>query len=464
MPGMGLREGLGLPGRRPVVLATVLSFFLCLAAMAPAAAVVEERVGERVFLVRDKAGTSTQFQMVVLAGCSDEPGGECRGLAHYLEHLVLVGRNPEHNDIAVRFFADATSNGHTSQRATVYVHSLPPRPGGPAADLERLFQFYAARLQDFAITEQEVERERNVVLQEHDWRVGSSPYRRFERKLDRELIPDHPSGQWTIGTRENISALTLAEAQAFHRAWYAINNAYFVVKADMSAEELKAIADRTLGKLRAKRLPPRATLKQPAVPVERKAFTESDRAVKRASVLYRKLIRIEGGDTPAQRAARSILVSFLRSRLPGSPHDALVDRQEVANGTPFVGIDRVAPKTFVVRMSAEVAPDVDTDKLRAAMEAYVDGLAGLAFPQDLLDRLKQRAADARRNEDKDAVVVYNRLVSWLSNRSDYADLALWPQRIAGVSQPAVREALVSLAAKGRVVTGSLTPASEAASR
>lgn len=455
MSGRGLQRGL---------LASLAAVCFVLAWNAPAKAVVEERISDRVFLVRDKPGTSTQFQMIVLAGCGDEAGGECKGLAHYLEHLVLVGRNPEHNDSAVRFFADASSNGHTSQRATVYVHGLPPRPGGPAADLERLFQFYAARLHDFAITEKEAERERNVVLQEHDWRVGSSPYRRFERRLDRELIPDHPSGQWTIGTRESIGALTLAEAQAFHRAWYAVNNAYFVVKADMSVEELRAIADRTLGKLRAKRLPPRATLKQPAVPIERKDFSESDRAVKRASVLYRKLIRIEGGDTAAQRAARSILAGFLRSRLPGSPHDVLVDRQEVANGTPFVGIDRVAPKTFVIRMSAEVAPDVETDKLRAAMEAYVDGLARLDFPQELLDRLKRRTADAKRNEDQDAAIVYNRLVNWLSNRSDYADLAQWPQRIAEVSQPAVREALVSLAAKGRVVTGSLLPASDAASR
>lgn len=433
-------------------------------AAAPAQAVVEERVGDRVFLVRDKPDTPTQFQMIVLAGCGDEADGQCRGLAHYLEHLVLVGRNPEHTDIAVRMFADAGANGHTSFRATTYVHSLPPRPGGPAAELERLFQFYAARLQDFSISEEEAARERNVVMQEHDWRVGSSPFRRFERMLDRELIPDHPAGQWTIGTRESIAALTLAEAQAFHRAWYAINNAYFVVKASISAEELKAIASRTLGPLRAKRLPPRATLKQPAVPVERKTFAEHDRGVRRGTVFYRKLIRMEGGDTTPQRAARSILLSFLRSRLPGSPHDVLVDRQELANATPSIGIDRIAPKTYALRMTAEVAPDVSVEKLRDAMEAYVDGLAGLPFPQELLDRLKKRAADAQRINDQDALAVYNRLVGWLSNRNEHAELAQWPARIRDVSPAAVREGLVALTARGRVVAGTLSPAAEAASR
>ena len=121
---------------------------LALAAMAaPVGAVQEEQVAERIFLVRDAPGSQTQFQMIVQAGCNDEPDGQCRGLAHYLEHLVLTGRNREHTDIAVRLFPDVYSNGWTSARATAYVHSVPARNGGPKADLEKLFAFYAARLQ-----------------------------------------------------------------------------------------------------------------------------------------------------------------------------------------------------------------------------------------------------------------------------------------------------------------------------
>ena len=142
--------------------------------LAPAA---EERVGEQLYLVRDRPGSPTQFQMIVGAGCNDEKDGVCRGLAHYLEHLVLVGRNPEHKEIALRFFPDGSSNGWTSQRATVYVHTMPAREGGPRADLEKLFEFYAARLKDLPISAEDAERERNVVRQEHDWRVGSRAVR-----------------------------------------------------------------------------------------------------------------------------------------------------------------------------------------------------------------------------------------------------------------------------------------------
>ena len=166
--------------------------------------------------------------MVVSAGCLDEKGGECRGLAHYLEHLVLVGRNPEHKSGGLRFFPDGSANGWTSQRATGYVHSMPAREGGPRADIEKLFAFYAARLKDFSITEADAERERNVVRQEHDWRVASRPSTSFVRKLDRLLLPDHPAGQWVIGTADDINNFTLDEARAFHRAWYVINNVDFI--------------------------------------------------------------------------------------------------------------------------------------------------------------------------------------------------------------------------------------------
>src|SRR5437660_5434254 len=166
-----------------------LLLLLSVSPISPAAA-AEERVADRVFLVRDKPGTSTQFQMIVNAGCGDEAGGQCRGLAHYLEHLVLTGRNPEHADIAVRFFADGYANGWTNARATVFVHSFPPRQDGPKVELEKLFTFYAARLKDFSISDADALRERNVVLQEHDWRVGSRPFERFARTLRRALLPN----------------------------------------------------------------------------------------------------------------------------------------------------------------------------------------------------------------------------------------------------------------------------------
>ena len=285
------------------------------------ATAAEQRVGEHLFLVRDKPGTSTHFQMIVGAGCNDEIGGECRGVAHYLEHLMLVGRNPEHKEIALRFFSDGSSNGWTSQRATAYVHSMPTRENGPRADLEKLFEFYAARLKDFAVSDADAERERNVVRQEHDWRVASRPFVRLARRLDRLLVPDHPSGQWVIGTAKDIDGLTLDQARAFHRAWYVINNVDFVVMADIEPAALKEIADRALASLERRALPPRAFAKQPTIFDGRIDILDQDATIQRPGVYFKKLVRVEEDDVYAIGAVRMLVTNFLASRLPGSLYE-----------------------------------------------------------------------------------------------------------------------------------------------
>jgi zinc protease len=442
-----------------------LAIICAIAAGAPPLSAAEEQVSERVFLVRDKPGSPTHFQMIVLAGCGDEPGGQCQGLAHYLEHLVLTGRNGEHADVGVRILADAYANGWTNMRATAYVHSVPARDGGgPRADLEKLFAFYAGRLRDFAIGEAEAERERNVVLQEHDLRVTGNPARRFERRLDRELLPDHPAGQWTIGTRESIARLTLPDARVFHRIWYAVNNAYFVVRANISAADLKAIAESALASLPAKPLPPRtASTRLPPIVFEKRDLRETDIQVKRASVVYKKMVRVED-ESLTQRASRVVVAAYLRSRLPGSPHELLVEKTPLAADTPHISIERVAPKTLVLRMSAEVAHDADPAALLAGIARYAESLSNVPLPGATVERLKRRFADARINEDQDPALVYNRLVAWLAARNSYGDYPLWPERIAGVTDKDVARTLRDLAAPGKVVTGTLLPAAEEAAR
>ena len=426
-----------------------------------AATAGEERVNDRVFLVRDKPGSPTQFHMIVGAGCLDEKYGECRGLAHYLEHLVLVGRNPEHKQIALRFFPDAVSNGWTSHRATVYLHRLPAREEGPRADLEQLFAFYAARLKDFSISAEDAERERNVVRQEHDWRVASKPFARLARKLDRLLIPDHPAGQWVIGTAEDIDKFTLDDARDFHRRWYAINNVNFVVLADIDPAILREVADKALASIEPRPLPVRDIAGQPAFEVERKDIVEEDATIKRAGLYFKKLMRIEEENILATAAARTLVTRFLTSRLPGSLYDVLVDKGKLAAGAPSVSFNRVAPKIFTLSIGASVAENVAPDRLLAAITVYVEGLATSGMAPDTLARLKTRLANARATADKDPRQVHSRLVRWLANRNRYENLALWPQRIAGVTPEQVAVMLKGMSEPGRIVTGVLAPPKDA---
>ncbi len=436
-------------------LSLILTFVLSLAGVAFAA---EERLSDRVFFVRDKPGSPTKFQMIVNAGCHDEAAGQCLGLAHYLEHIVLVGRNPEHKDSAVRMFAGASANGWTNQRATVYIHTIAPKEGPATAELEQLFGFYAARLKDFTITDEDAARERNVVLQEHDVNYASSPYRLFYRDLYRKLLPDHVSGQWTIGTQETIKAFTTEQARAFHKNWYVINNVWFVVSGDLEPAAVKAIAEKALAGLEARALPPRNFSHRPEVPNELIEDQKADVRVKQPGAIVYKLVRMPERDIIENRAQRRLLGAFLASQLPGSPYVVLNESKKLTSGRIFTSIERVAPETFVISLSASTAPDVDRALLRTELAAYLNGLGDNAGMSDeAFARLKKRITLAQEEADEDPRRVFSRLIDWLANRNDYAELARWPERLQAVEPAAVRDMAKAFAGPGRTIVATIGP-------
>ena len=96
---------------------------------------------------------------------------------------------------------------------------------------------------------------------------------------------------------------------------------------------------------------------------------ETDTHTKHANVIYKKLVHMEEPNAIAHMAVRTILTDFLRSRLPGSPYRALVESGDVAAGAPQVSLERIAPKSFILRISAEVAR-TRREALLAAIGSY----------------------------------------------------------------------------------------------
>ncbi len=416
----------------------------------------EVRISDRVVLVRDPTARSVQFTMVVRAGCADEPGMRCRGLAHYLEHLILVGRNADHGETAFRFFPEGSSNGWTSHRATGYVHRFPKR-ATLDADLEKLFAFYANRLKGFEVSPEDAARERNVVLQEYNVRIGNNPFALFQRRLERMLLPDHPLGQSVGGTPETIAELTVDDAKAFHRTWYTRNNVHFVVSGDIDELALKAVVERTLSGLPEAPVPEREWRKPFAVEPLDATIRETSDAVRRRSVSTSRIVRMEDDD-PALRPARALLVSFLRSQLPGSPHDFLVERENVTDGVGFADVARLIPGVYRVTLAAEPHDESDPDRVAVALRAYWRELAERGIDERNLERLKRRFEEAQRLADREGDRIYGRVVDWLGMGNEYDTLAVWPRRIAAVTVADVNRLIRGLAVPGREVTGILLPA------
>ena len=425
---------------------------------APARAQVVD-ISDNVLFVPDPGAKATTFTLIVHAGCVDEANGKCLGLSHYLEHLIFLGRNADLKDKAIAFFKDGAGNGSTSYFSTSYFQRFPARPQGQAEDLEKLFRFYTERLQDFDAREDEAERERGIVLQEYNWRIASSPQAQFFVKFNRAMLPDDPLGQSVAGSPEIIANYSVAAARAFHKRWYARNNATIVIHGPVDAALVKSLADKYVAPLPAKELPDRAWLQAlRSYEPSKQVLLEQNKDIKTLDVVSDKMVRIEESDRVRAAQARGVLMTFLRGRFDGGPHDRLVEKAGLTSGIDHVDISRVGPGALRVSFSAEPGAGVAPEKMIDAFWSYMDELARTGVPKGIVERLKKRIAEDREIDAREPERVAAGLTRFLFSGTSYADYKARAASLATVTDEDVNAIIRAAAGPGRRVDGILSPA------
>jgi zinc protease len=430
--------------------ALLCAFISGLLAALPASA-QEKLIADRVFYIHAPKSNSVQFQMVVLAGSADETNMAQLGIAHYLEHVVLVGRNPDASETAFKFFADGSANGSTSQRATTYVHRFPAVAPDLPDRLDRLFKFYADRLTDFAITPEDAVRERNVVRQEHDWRYASNPFDAVWQDVTRYLYAGHPFENWTIGTPDSIAAFTVDEARNFLRRWYRKQNVYFIVTGPLPPEAVKASAEKFLGGLDGAPPPARAWPSfKLAVKPETKVFTKQDKRITTPSVSLTSVVSADETDPVRQAAIVAVINGFLTSKLSGSPHSALVEGDApVAAAVNGASLWRTLPGTLTLTIGAIPEEGRTLAEVRKALEDYREAFLKQGIDAPTLERLKKRYARDLKRGLEEPENAPQRLINWLTVPFPYEALKDWPETIASIQLDEINAVLKALSSDRR---------------
>jgi zinc protease len=411
----------------------------------------EKLITDRVFMVPDSKSTSIQFQMIVLAGSADETNLAQLGIAHYLEHLVLVGRNEGHTETAMKFFADGSSNGSTSQRMTSYIHRFPASAADVPARLDKLFKFYTERLTDFTIDPNEAIRERNVVRQEHDWRYASSPFTTIQKEIGDYMFKGHPFALATIGTPETIAAFTTDESRNFLRRWYRKNNVYFIVTGPMSEALVKDTAEKYLASLDAAPPPERAWIKQKLdVKAESKTFVKAHPQIANPSATVQKFISYDMPDIIKAHAVRSILGMYLSSKLTGSPHAIFVEGEAPLAASMAGASISIQTNDTIGWVLGTVPEEGRTlDQQIPALKSYMADLAKRGIDAATIERLKRRyARDYQRGLDEPQNAP-GRLIGWLTQPLPYDALVTLPAVVASVTAADVNAMVKALAGEGR---------------
>jgi zinc protease len=213
-------------------------------------------LSENVFVVPDARAKAVTGWLIVKAGCADEANGDCRGLAHYLEHLLFLNRGTDHNS-RISIFGGGSANGWTTLKSTTYFQRFPAKPETDQANLDKLIAHFAGLLTDVKAEAAAAERERNIVLQEYNLKWGQSVYQRFGIARNLALLPGDPLGQRVGGSPETIAAFTPEAARTFHKTWYAKSNAVLVLHGPIDPEAVKPIVAKYIASLPAIKVPAR---------------------------------------------------------------------------------------------------------------------------------------------------------------------------------------------------------------
>ena len=168
---------------------------------------------------------------------------EYAGLAHLYEHMFFKANRayPEPDDFIQRLGdLGAVFNGTTSEERVNYYMTVTADRLGDAVGL------LSAALRTPLFRQDELERERVVVLGEYD-RNESSPGFRLSRAVDEKLWTDAGSRKNTIGDREVIQTTTPEKMREIQRRYYVPNNTALIVTGDVKPAEVFALAERHLG-------------------------------------------------------------------------------------------------------------------------------------------------------------------------------------------------------------------------
>ena len=197
--------------------------------------------GVRVLTLRMPWLDSASVSVFVRTGSRNEPA-RLAGISHFAEHMAFKGTvtrdGRQVNVDAERLGAEV--NAHTDKDHTAY------HLRGRARDAEAFVEMLADIVQHSTFPADEIERERQVILQEYI-EDEDDPMSIAFRMFDQACYGTHPMGLPVIGTRAVIERLTRDDLLGYVRQQYTGANIIVGAAGDIDPDAIVRAAQRAFG-------------------------------------------------------------------------------------------------------------------------------------------------------------------------------------------------------------------------
>ena len=341
--------------------------------------------GMVVLLVNDPQAVKSLSALVVPVGSLQDPEAH-PGLAHYLEHMTLMGSThyPQPDSLAEFLKLHGGShNASTAPYRTAFYMEVENDALEGAVD--RLADAIASPLLD----KKYAERERNAVNAELTL-ARSRDGMRMAQVSAETINPAHPASRFSGGNLETLSDKPGSPVQeallAFRDKYYSANLMKAVIYSNRPLPEMAAIAAKTFGRV------PNKALALPKIDVPVVTDAQKGLILHYVPVMPRKVVRVEfriDNNTPQFRSKTDELITYLiGNRSPGTLSDWL-QQQGLAEGIRGDSDPVVNGNSGVLAISATLTDKglAHRDEVVAAIFSYLQLLREKGVDKRYFDEL-----------------------------------------------------------------------------
>lgn len=365
------------------------------------------------------------------AGAMEDPMGKS-GIAHFQEHLMFKGtkkrKEGEYSKTISRLGGQEnafTSYDYTAYYATVGKEYLPL-----VMDLE------SDRLGNWQISEKQLNAEKLVILKERQQTVDNEPISRFWEQMNTMLFKGHPYARPVIGWQNEIEKLSLVDIQAFHKKYYAPNNIVVVISGDVTAVEVKPLAEKYYENLQA--FPTDHVTGQVEKAKTEQQIEKTSSQVKETLWSMHYLAQPANKETIKQSDSLSVLAKILGDNRIGHLYRRLVMQEKIATNAS-VSFDPIARGPVRFSIVVTPAPHADVSKIEKVVQEEIAAVTTKPIAASEVKNATQamniETIYARDSVTGPAMIVGKALTSGL----DVETIESWPTRIEKVTTEDVQE-------------------------
>jgi zinc protease len=392
--------------------------------------------GLELVVVPDRRTPVVTHMVWYKVGSADEPAGKS-GIAHFLEHLMFKGtaKNPAGRFSQTLATIGGQENAFTSTDFTAFFQRT------SREHLASLMEFEADRMTGLVLTDANVLPELQVVLEEWNLRVGNDPGARLGEQVTAALYLNHPYHRPVIGWRNEIVKLNREQALDFYRQFYTPNNAVVVVAGDVAAEDAKAMAEATYGKVAPRtEIGPRVRPAEPQPePGAVRHVVLADQRVAQPSLQRSYLVPSIATAQPGEAEAIAVLVHALGSGSTSRLYRELIAEKGLAADAGAWYQDAALDMSRL-GLYGTPRPGVSLHQLEDAIDGVIAEVIDKGIAPEEIERAKNRMIAAYVYAQDNQASLARLYGAALTTGSTVEEVQSRPERLRAVTAEAVNAA------------------------